>query len=1048
MANQQLRVLFAGKNEMHVDPVRRVVAGYGYDLIFSCLYLDADAQEDIAEQFQKHPWDLLIVCGEEPGRMIDDLIPLLPGLENGIPWVVVCRNPVKNEITRFLDVGCRDVVDASELPRLEFVVYRLLKEIGTANKNKYAQETISARKRKMALALSSIGDGVLIINTGLRIVIMNDGAETITGWPAKFAVDKPVNEVFNIIDCNTGRSLNYLLSQSMDQGETVGLMKDTVLITKNGDQRYLSACISPIKVLEDIAGVVIVFRDITKIIETEKKLINEQQNMTRVFENAPVGMLLVDADAVIKKVNRSMLRMTGKHRQDVINQRLGEGLGCINSANDAGGCGLGAACQKCELRNMLVQVSKAGVTMPGIETYYTMTTGGIEKKLWLKINSVPVIYDDQEYVMLTIDDITEIKTVEEGFKRYLLLWERANDMIIFSNVDGRIIEANNSALAVYGYTREEIFNKSIFELVNPDHRSPVRTQLHKTNAGGVYYEATARRKSGDIFFVEVSLQSAKIGNKRVLISIQRDITERKLFLKELEKAREHAEAANQAKSEFLANMSHEIRTPLNGMLGMIDLTLLTALNEEQKENLFIAKGCAATLLNLINDILDFSKIEANKLALENISFNFIDLVEQTIRPHQIKAREKGLEFHRQIDSRIPVILNGDPNRLQQVLNNLLGNAVKFTSTGKIGVLIKLAGQGDAGAQAALEFQISDTGVGINPGDMGRVFGTFNQADSSITRKYGGSGLGLAISKQLVEMMGGVIWVESEIGKGSTFCFTVELPAGEMLPGLECRTGVSVIAKTKQPLRVLLAEDDRVSQVVITRIINEAGHFVKTANNGVEALRALNEKNTGDSIDIILMDIQMPEMDGIEAVKKIREHEEKTGGHIPVIALTAYALHGDREKFLAAGMDEYITKPVQVNDLLETIEMVWEKSSGTSLSQASHFIGDKDLTPNPGRNVKNILNSINVEPLKRALKTGNLSLIEKQAREIKDLSSMAGAGIIKKAIFKVQLAGRRGDLTAAAGHFEDFLAELSKYKKQYLTSVDCAGSNCGEGSCKM
>lgn len=366
-------------------------------------------------------------------------------------------------------------------------------------------------------------------------------------------------------------------------------------------------------------------------------------------------------------------------------------------------------------------------------------------------------------------DITSYRLLEEGLKRYQLLSENANDIILFSDIDGRIIEVNEAALRAYGYTREEIFGKSIFFLVNPDPRSPVGVQPHQANEKGIYYEATAYRKDGSTFAAEVSMQGTEIGDSKVLMAILRDVTERKNYNEALKQAKEAAEAANHAKSEFLANMSHEIRTPLNGMLGMIDLTLLTDLNEEQQDNLQTAKTCAETLLNLINDILDFSKIEAGKLTVNNVDFCITELIYQTIRPHSVKAQSKGVELFCRFDAKMPQIVNGDPDRLKQVLNNILGNAVKFTDKGEVCISVKVVSIQEA--QVELEFQISDTGIGIPEKDKDKLFKSFSQLDSSDTKKYGGTGLGLAISKKLVELMGGTIYVESEKGKGSTFIFT-------------------------------------------------------------------------------------------------------------------------------------------------------------------------------------------------------------------------------------------------------------------------------------
>lgn len=1153
--NKELRVLFTGKSDMNVALVCRSIADFGYDIIPDY----DDSIEYMLEHFKRSHWDLLISLDGEPDIIMEEIAVIISELGTAVPWVVVCDKIKKDEIFHLLNAGCRDVIKIDELDRLELVIHRLLLETERDNRYKTTQEKIIAEKEKLELTLGSIGDGVIMADSNERIVMMNDGAEMITGWPSDLAINRPLPEVFKVVEKGTEKPLDNLLDLIMDSGEVIGLKRDTVLISRDGNVKYVSACISPIKVSDASIGVIIVFRDITRIRQTEEKLITEQRNLTLIFDAAPIGMLLVNDNAVIKKVNKSMLHIVGRQEQEVINQRIGDGLGCINSCRAESGCGSSDMCGKCELQRTLNEISRSRETMLGIETHYTLSINNNEKEFWLKINSVPVTIDNKKHVMLVIDDITkdklverelersrnfyltlfenfpaliwrsgldgkrnyfnkswldftgraleqemgdgwasgvhpedfdyclntyikafnshkefdmeyrlrrydgeyrwivdmgrpfydlngdfsgyigscyditERKTAEEGLRRYQLLSENANDIIMFSNKDGRIIEANSAALMSYGYTKEEMLSKSIFELVNPDNRSPVRTQSYKINAAGVYYEATARKKDGTAFSVEVSLQSTVISESKVLLSIQRDITERKQVQKELERAMEYAEAANLAKSEFLANMSHEIRTPLNGMLGMIDLTLLTGLIEEQKDNLFIAKGCASTLLNLINDILDFSRIEARKLTLEDIDFDFMELMEQTIKPHNIKAQGKGLKLIYQLDPQIPRLVNGDPNRFKQVINNLMGNAVKFTDTGEINLFSSLKNSIDD--YVNLEFQISDTGVGIDSKDIGRIFDTFSQADNSITRKYGGSGLGLAISRQLVEMMGGTIWVESKKGKGSTFYFTVKLAVGKAMSS--AKHNIEAIAKVKHPLKILLAEDDRINQVVITRMLKEAGHVVETVNNGVEALQVISEKN----IDVVLMDIQMPEMDGIEAVKRVRKSEKGTARHIPIIALTAYALQGDREKYLSVGMDDYIAKPVQTNSLLETIEKVGERSkaknrnktfNGNEYSHNSDNLVHKDLMIEHSKNVEKIINdiSMNMELLKDALKKKDLSLVEKYAHEIKQLSSLVSATAIKSAIFRVELAARRENITAAAEYFNYVITELAKYTRQF------------------
>ena len=507
----------------------------------------------------------------------------------------------------------------------------------------------------------------------------------------------------------------------------------------------------------------------------------------------------------------------------------------------------------------------------------------------------------------------------ESKEIFSIIFEHSPAAITVTDSQERIVAWNPMAEKILGMTRKELFNKPVKELYPEEEWKRMRS-LDIRKKGMLSDIATqVICQGGKLLDVNASISVLKNSKGDIVgsIGILHDMSRQKMVEEELVKAKMTAEEANTAKSVFLAKMSHEVRTPMNAVIGMLDLTLDTPLNDEQKDNLVVAKDSAQNLLSLINDILDLSRAEAGKVVIEEMEIQVTDIVKNVCKGLSVMARSKQIDLVWTIDSKIPRVLIGDPVRLRQVLLNLVNNAIKFTHKGKVEVHTKVESLTEN--DCMVKFIVIDQGIGIPPKNLTTIFDVFTEAHNTTSRCYGGTGLGLAICKKLVEMMRGQIWVDSVEGQGSTFHFTIIfgyrphalLKLKESAQGADISTAIPEEVKH---LKILVAEDNAINQKIATKMLEKFGWQVTAVVNGQEVLNILN----GQSFDVILMDDQMPVLDGMATTQVIRREEKQTGLHVPIIAITANAMAGDRERYLASGMDGYVSKPIDRGALYNEI----------------------------------------------------------------------------------------------------------------------------------
>ncbi len=888
----------------------------------------------------------------------------------------------------------------------------------------------------------------------------------------------------------------------------------------------------------------------------EEELKRSEERFRSLFDEAPLAYHELDANGLIRRVNRAECEMLGYTAEELLGKDV-----CELVWPDERQCSREA-----------VQKKLAGETPPGtFERAYMRRDG---QRRIAEIHEV-LIRDGQGRpagMRSAMLDVTERRQAENELDRFFML---CRDMLCIAGTNGCFLRVNPACERILGFTPDEMASRPYIEFVHPEDRESTTAATLQLSSGQdvISFENRYRTKAGTYKWL-LWASSVSLEEQRVY-AVARDITERKQreqrqeedaarmaqLVKELEAAKTRAESAARAKSEFLANMSHEVRTPMNAVIGMTSLALDTRLSTEQREYLTIVKQSADALLSVIDDILDFSKIEERGLELERVEFDLRDVVENSVRSLAWRTQQKGLELACEVAAETPSVVLGDAGRLRQILVNLVANAAKFTHKGE--VIVRVAVIETLARQARLQFSVSDTGIGIPVEKQKLIFEAFAQADGSITRQYGGTGLGLAISTQLVELMGGRIWVESKPGEGSTFHFTAnfDLPEGvrpalgapesldglrvlvvddhatnqrilqemltqwRMLPSLadSGETALAAMREAKaagQPFRlvlldlhmpvldglqvaerisrepelaesavilltsagmprggarrmpgiracvskpvkqselfdtivstvaggrrgpsrrpaarssaksqrILLAEDHAVNQAMAVHLLRKMGHTVKVASNGREALEMFGKD--GQNFDAILMDIQMPEMDGFEATAAIRGIEKEGGERVPIIAMTAHALKGDRERCLAAGMDGYVSKPVRERELFEALRDATgseapEKPGGEEGEAIlGRFQGDAKLARKLARLFLADSGSM-MERIRGALAQGDAEALRIAAHTLKgSVGNFSTTGAYEAAL-EIEKLARRVDLPSAARACQELEAHMAR-----------------------
>jgi PAS domain S-box-containing protein len=876
------------------------------------------------------------------------------------------------------------------------------------------------------------------------IQIFNVGAERMLGYTAAEVMNKitpaDISDPQELI--GRAKTLSFELATPITPGFEALVFKasrgiediyELTYIRKDGSRFPAVVSVTALRDAQDaIIGYLLIGTDNTARKLAEEALLKAGALQRAIFDSANFSSIATDAKGVIQIFNVGAEKMLGYTAAEVMNK--------ITPADISDP-------QELIARAKTLSVELATSITPGFEALVFKASRGIEDIYELTyirkdgsrfpaVVSVTALRDAQDAIigyLLIGTDNTARKLVEEEQKKSD---QRLRDQqfytrsLIESNIDalmttdpsGIISDVNKQMEALTGCTRDELIGAPFKDFFTDPERAEAGIRRVLSEKSVTDYELTARARDGKQTVVSYNATTFYDRNRKLqgVFAAARDVTERKRVEIELKQAKAAAESASRTKSDFLASMSHEIRTPMNAIMGIADLLAKTSLSPEQEKYVQVFRRAGDNLLNLINDILDLSKVEASQLELERTGFGLKEQLEIVAEMVAARAHAKGLILECEVAADVPSDLFGDPTRLRQVLLNLLGNAVKFTEMGKVS--LRVVRESEPALRNFLRFTVTDNGIGILPEKLQRVFERFTQADTSTTRRFGGSGLGLTISKRLVELMGGSISVESEIGKGSTFAFTLPF---EIWVGPTARD--SVLSRPDPelplpPLRILLAEDSPDNCLVTLAYLEKTPYRIEIAETGAMACEMFASRH----YDLVLMDRQMPVMDGLTATRKIRAFERSNDRPAtPIIALTASALKGDREMCLAAGCTAFLTKPIKQDVLLRAIA----EHSIDSLPLSSEEILGKDLVSAAVKakimeRIPTYLQNCrqSVIDIRQALDCVDFETVSRLGHNMRGSGGMFGFQDITDIGAALQQAGENSDTTAS----HHWVGELSAY----------------------